>query len=191
MKTTDIVRSDYYDRSIITSMDDLINSVKRIESLFRNSREYRNYICSVREGLQKKQCAYFTDKDFSEATLELHHVFSLYDITMLVGLKQLSELENDQFLTVYDVVNELIDFHMKDFPITIMLSKTVHELYHSGQYELPKDSKELHLGNYTGFIREYKEYMDKEEVEKLTKLYKYFNVDITELINEGEIENYD
>lgn len=188
MKTTDIVREDYYDRSIITSLDDLINSAKRIESLFRNSREYRNYICSVREGLGKKNCAYFTDKDFNEATLELHHIYSLYDITMLVGTKLLTELDRDEFLTVYDVVNGLIQFHMKDYALIIMLSKTVHELYHSGQYELPKDSNELHLGNYTGFIKEYREYMDKEEVEKLTKLYKYFNVDITELINEGEIE---
>ena len=189
MKTTDIVREDYYDRSIITSLDDLINSVKRIESLFRNSREYRNYICSVREGLQKKQCAYFTDKDFNEATLELHHVYSLYDIVLLVGTKKLSELDREDFLTVYDVVNGLIQFHMKDFPIVIMLSKTIHELDHSGQYELPKDSPELHLGRYESFIKEYKEYLDAKEVEKLTKLYKYFNVDIIELINEGEIEN--
>lgn len=188
MKTADIVRSDYYDRSIITSLDDLINSAKRIESLFRNSKEYRNYIRSVREGLQKKQCAYFTDKDFNEATLELHHVYSLYDITMLVGFKQLSELNKDEFLTVYDIVNGLIQFHMKDYALVIMLSKTIHELYHSGQYELPKDSKELHIGNYTGFIREYKEYLDAKEAEKLTKLYKYFNVDITELLNEKEIK---
>ena len=185
MKTTEIVREDYYDRSIITSLDDLINSAKRIESLFRNSREYRNYICSVREGLDKKNCAYFTDKDFSEATLELHHVYSLYDITMLVGLKQLSELENDQFLTVYDIVNELIQFHMKDFPIVIMLSKTIHELYHSGQYELPKESQQLHLGNYKGFIREYKAYLDAEEI---IKLYKYFDIDVQNILNEEENE---
>ena len=186
MRITDIVRSDYYDRSIITSMDDLINSVKRIESLFRQSREYRNYIASVREGLQKKNCAYFTDKDFSEVTLELHHVYSLYDIVILVGTKLLTELENDQFLTVYDIVNELIKFHMKDFPIVIMLSKTMHELYHSKQYELPKDSKELHLGRYENFISEYREYLDAKEI---IKLYKYFNVDIENLINKQEIKN--
>lgn len=188
MKTTDIVREDYYDRSIITSLDDLINSAKRIESLFRNSKEYRNYICSVREGLQKKQCAYFTDKDFSEATLELHHVYSLYDIVLLIGTKKLTELDRDEFLTVYDIVNGLIQFHMSDYPIVIMLSKTIHELYHSGQYELPKESAELHLGRYENFIKEYRDYLDKEEIEKLTELYKYFNVDITELINEEEIE---
>lgn len=188
MKTTDIVREDYYDRSIITSMDDLINSTKRIESLFRNSREYRNYICSVREGLEKKNCAYFTDKDFSEATLELHHIYSLYDITMLVGTKLLTELDKDQFLTVYDIVNELIDFHMKDQPIVIMLSRTVHELYHSKQYELPRDSKELHLGKYESFIKEYREYLDSEEKDKLIKTYKYFNIDITELLNKQESE---
>ena len=188
MKISDIIREDYYEKSIISSVDDLMCSVKRIESLFRNSREYRNYICSVREGLQKKNCAYFTDKDFTEATLELHHVYSLYDIVLLVGTKLLTELENDQFLTVYDVVNGLIQFHMKDYPIVIMLSKTVHELYHSGQYELPRDSKELHLGRYENFIKEYKDYLDAKEAEKLTKLYKYFNVDITEIINEGEIK---
>ena len=55
----------------------------------------------------------------------------------------------------------------------------LHELYHTGQYELAKDSKELHLGRYESFIKEYEGYLDAKEAEKLTKLYKYFNIDCT------------
>lgn len=167
MKQSEIIRSDYYDRTIITSIDDILGAMKRIESIFRNSKEYKNYICSVREGLDKKNCAYFQEKDFSEVKLELHHIHLLYDIILLIGTKEISELEDGKFLTVYDIVNKVIEFHMKDYPIVVMLSSTLHQLHHSNQYSFPKDSKELHTGKYKEFIKEFKDYLTKEEVKNI------------------------
>lgn len=172
MKKSEIKRVDYYENSLITSVDDLIGAIPKIESLFRNSREYKHYIGSVREGLDLKNCAFFQDKDFTDVKLELHHIHDLFSIVLLVGSKEVCELEDGDFLTVYDLVRKVIEFHLKDYPIVMMLSSTVHQLYHSGQYQLPKKTKDLHLGDWKGFIKEYYEYINVEEIKQI---YEYFD----------------
>lgn len=181
MNLNEVIRKEYYETSLIKNHEDLINNIPKIESLFRNSKIYKNYIGSIREGLQIKNCAFFKDKDFSEVELQLHHVFQLYNIVLLVGMKRIDQLKKDEFLTVFDIVNDVIQFHLKDYPIVMMLSTTLHQLYHSNQYELPKNSKQLHSGNYKGFIEEYQEYLDKEEI---TKVYSYFDIDVSKYFKE-------
>ena len=176
-----IIRPEYYENSLITDAESLANNVPKIESLFRNSKLYKNYIASIREGLQIKNCDFFKDKDFTEVDLELHHIFQLYDIVLIIGIKMLDELEANGFYTVYDIVNEVIKFHMKDYPIVIMLSSTVHQLYHSKQYELNPKSNKLHPGKYKEFIQEYKKYLDKTNT---INMYGYFGIDVSEEFNE-------
>lgn len=171
MEISKIIRKEYYDKNIITDIDDLIENIPRIEKLFRNSKEYKNYIASIREGLQLQHCSYFSDKDFTDVSLELHHEFPrLYDIVLIVGSKMILDLKEDEFLTVFDIVRSVLEFHMKDYPTVIMLSKTIHELYHSDQYSIPRDTDSIHLGNYKSFIEEYKEYLNDSDINKL----KYF-----------------
>ena len=181
MKISEIKRKEYYDDSLITNEEDLINSIPKIESLFRNSKIYKKYIYSIREGLQIKNCAFFTTKDFTEVPLQLHHIYQLYDIVLLVGYKMLNEISENEFLTVYDVVRRVIDFHLKDYPIVMMLSDTIHALYHTGQYILPNNSKEFHAGNYREFITEYRDYLDPKQ---MIDLYRYFGIDVSEEFNE-------
>lgn len=180
MKLADIKRDSYYEGSIITTEDELVFHLPKIESLFRNSKIYKNYIYSIREGLDKKNCSYFTDKDFSNVSLELHHIFKLNDIVLLVGTKMLDELQEGEFLTVFDIVRGVIDFHLKDYPVVMMLSSTIHQLYHTGQYVLPRDSKEFYSGNYKDFIEEYFDYLDREEV---ISRYEYFGIDVSDVFN--------
>ena len=159
MLVKDIIRKEYFDNNLIRNFDELLENTKRIESLFRNSREYKNYIAGIREGLQIKNCAFFSDRDFTEVDLELHHIFpKLYDIVLIVGGKMLLKLKDGEFLTVYNVVDEVIKFHMKDFPTVMMLSSTVHQLHHTGQYQLPKFTNSLHIGKYKEVFNEYSEF---------------------------------
>lgn len=176
MQITDIARLEYYRDNIITTSSDLVDHIPKIESLFRNSKLYKNYIYSIREGLQIKNCSYFIDQDFSEVDLELHHIFHLADIVLLVGEKMLDDMDADGFLTDYDIVRGVIDFHLKDYPIIMMLSTTIHQLHHTGQYDLPKNSKQFHPGNYHNFIQEYIEYLDKDE---MINMYGYFGIDVS------------
>lgn len=178
MYINNIVRKEYYDGSLIQNPDDLISNIPKIQSLFRNSKLYKNYISSIKEGLKIKNCAFFKEKNFDEVDLELHHIFSLYDVVFVVGMKRLETLNRGEFLTVFDIVNSVVEFHMKDFPVVMMLSTTLHQLHHTGQYSLPQNSKEFHSGNYTAFIQEYKDFLNKE---KIINLYKYFNIDVEPL----------
>lgn len=181
MNLNEVIRKEYYETSLIKTHEELINNIPKIESLFRNSKLYKNYIASIREGLQIKNCAFFEDKDFEEVELQLHHILQLYNIVLLVGIKKVDELKENEFLTIFDILNGVIEFHLKDYPIVIMLSTTLHQLYHTGQYSLPKDSKQFHPGNYKGFIEEYEEYLDKEEI---CKMYSYFNIDVSKYFKE-------
>lgn len=168
MLVNDIVRKEYYDNKLIRTFEELLENTNRIESLFRNSREYKNYIAGIKEGLQIKNCAFFVDKNFDDLSLELHHQCpTLYNIVVLVGSKMLTNLEEGEFLTVYQIVDEVIKFHMKDYPTIVMLSKTIHELYHSGQYVIPTKTNTLHLGKYKDFINEYFPYLVESDLDGL------------------------
>ena len=172
MKITDITDFSYYENSVILNYDDLQKKIPLIERLFRNSREYKNYISYIRESNNIRGCAFFTDKDTDDVDIEIHHIINLYSICDIAGRKLLDTLDNDKFLFTYDILKEVIEIHMKDLIPVISLTRTIHQFYHSGQYELPKNSKELHLGNYRKFIQEYKNYLNKEEI---SKIYTYFN----------------
>lgn len=182
MTKYNIIRHEYYENSLITDAESLVNNIPKIESLFRNSKLYKNYIAGIREGLQIQNCDFFKDKDFTEVPLELHHIFQLYNIVLIVGMKMLDELEENGFYTVYDIVNEVVKFHMKDYPVVMMLSSTIHALYHTGQYILSPNSKQFHSGRYREFITEYRDYLDQKET---IELYKYYGIDVGGLFNEN------
>lgn len=151
---------------LIRTPADLIENAKRIESLIRCSKEYKAYLAYLHEQYEMNSCEHFREKNFDRVTLEFHHhILTLYDLVMIVGGKYLVEHLDDE-VYVFDIAREVIRVHLKDQVAGIMLSKTIHELYHSGQYEIAKDASGLNLGNYREFLKEYREYMTPAEIER-------------------------
>ena len=137
---------------IITEIND--NIVKYIESIFRNSRFYKAYISQISH--ESNHIDTFFEAYNEEAmTIELHHVIYLNAIVTGCILEHLSK--NDT-CTIWDILNDICDLHYKDEIPIIFLAKNVHELYHSGQYDLPID--DIHWGNYKAFIQKYYKYID-------------------------------
>ena len=178
MKTTDISDFSYYENSIILNEETLTSKIKFIERMVRSSKEYKDYIKCVRETDDIKGCAFFKDKNLEEVVLEIHHLITLWDLCMMCGLKLIDNLDKEEFLLCSDVAKEVIFLHMKDMIPVVSLTQTIHQLVHNGEYKIPPDTDQLHLGDYKEFIKEYKNYLNKEDT---IKFYKYFNIDVENL----------
>jgi hypothetical protein len=126
-----------------------------------------HYLGRLREEEGITSCYIFKSVHDDDATLEFHHYpFSLYDIVQTILLKKLTTKEmTSTFLTSFDVLQEHYDNKIG----LILLSKTVHELFHAGQIKIPVTHT---FGNYEEFYKEYKEYMTPEILNKYDSLKK-------------------
>lgn len=166
---------------LIMDMEDVVNRAAKIESFFRNSVEYKNYLSYMKQTIGIHNCPHFGDDiDFVEEKMriECHHIITLYDLVLMVGAKLLLETE-DEYITVFEVLTELVLLHLRDMVPICMLSLTIHEMHHNGLYEIPKDAKSLHLGKYNEFYNEYKDFFSDKYFEK----YEYFGVNLRENVS--------
>ena len=152
----------------IKSPEELLERIDEIERIFRHSKEYRHFLKFLKEDLSMRTCDFFCSLeeyaglDFVEERIDLeaHHQIRLYELALIAGLYLLSK---NEYITVYDVVNELILMHYEDMLPFVMLSTTIHQLYHAGKYKLQNET--LHLGDYKKFISKYKNYITEDVIE--------------------------
>lgn len=140
---------------VSTSYDITPEHIKAVERNIRNSFEYKKYLGEKRNCLNQNNCAYLKDFDFSnnKAKLELHHHIHLYDLVE-VAYKYLIA-NNIKGITTFDVANIVMEWHYRDLIPYVFLSKTMHELHHSGQYQYElNDIKGTPLELYN-LIKEY------------------------------------
>jgi len=151
---------DEFEELEINSVEVLDRSIKKIESMIRNSYEYRKYISYI---LDEKEFAnpLFDDYDLENVTQELHHIISLYDLVKLAAYDLIVKQEKSDLLS-FDIAKEVINLHLDDLIPVCILPKNVHELVHSSQYTIAKE--EVHLGKYKIFLKKYKEDFDKDVI---------------------------
>lgn len=165
--------NDYLDFLKIATLDDLTdNVIRKIESMVRNSKEYRGYLAYIKEYISIRNCAFFEDIDFVDSglSIEFHHLICLYDIVVIVASQMLYELEDGDYLLTFDIAKQVIKEHLEDRIPGVMLSKTIHEMVHKQLKTIKKDSKEVHLGDYLGLIRLYHNFLTERDIETI----KYF-----------------
>lgn len=177
--------------SPILNEKDKIKLIKTIEVAVRTSQEYKDYIKFLKDNMDMTKCTYFSNlsnKDGKKISIEIHHEpFTLYDITMIVLDKYLTE---EIPVNILDIAEEVMNIHYRDLVGLLPLSITVHELVHEGQVLIPL---QVVYGNYIKFLEEYDDYigqdlrnileakliMSKEVVDNsiLAKKYVYVEVD--------------
>lgn len=140
--------------------------VKKIESIIRQSLEYRRYIKYLKNEIELTSCNFFKGIDTEEINgvgIEFHHYpFTLYDITYTV----LSDM-TDYFtkpVNTFDVANEVMKLHYENIIGLIPLSKTVHQLAHSGEVFINMHDV---FGNVNLFVNQYNKHIDDETKDKL------------------------
>jgi len=160
---------DYLDYVKITDIDTLLKRVKKIESMVRNSWEYKCWVASIHEDLCIHNCDYFKNWNDDDIDMEVHHIITLFDIVIAVGAEMISELENDEYLLSFQIANQVIEEHLCNNIPCILVSKTIHQAIHSNLYQPSPDSKSINLGNYLDFVKKYKGTLDMISMQTLAK----------------------
>jgi hypothetical protein len=108
--------------------------------------------------------------DSETAGIEMHHYpFTLYDLVDIVITKR--NRANQGFSTI-EVANEVVELHYRNLIGLVPLSKTAHQLAHSGEIFI--DLRHV-FGNYKEFISQYNAGMTGEHIERLQRLLALTN----------------
>ena len=146
--------------------------LKKLVTTVRNSLEYKEYIQFLKDELDMNYCSFFNNINWDYAEIDMHHVMlTLYDIIYIVSMKKLNEESN---ITIYDIMEEVMKLHYECKVLLIPISKTIHELVHSGDIFIPLNCA---FGNFNEFYNEYKKYFTTEQKE-LIKEYISLSNDI-------------
>jgi hypothetical protein len=143
--------------------------IKSIESLVRNSIEYRNYTKYLKEEQDLTACKFLSNvdgRDIKGVSIELHHYpFNLYEIVDTVLKKQTDFYSHST--NKFEVANEVMRIHYENIIGLVPLTKTVHELAHNGEVFI---NLGFVYGNVKKFIEIYNEYISQELFDALETL---------------------
>lgn len=143
--------------------------IKSIESMVRCSDEYKNIIKYLKEEQDYSSCSFFNEIDIKEIKnvgIEFHHYpFTLYDIVEII-LKKESDFYSHQ-INSFDIANETMRIHYEGLVGLVPLSKTLHELAHSGNIFI---NFKLVSGNVKEFMRLYNAFIDDSLLENIKVL---------------------
>lgn len=150
----------YYMKTISDDKN-LVAITKQIEKMVRSSSEYKRYLGLIRLTTEFSNCSIFGQITDDDATIEFHHhPFTLFDITTSVIFKNI--ISKIKFST-FSITHEVLQLHYRNIIGLIPLSKTVHELVHTGQLNVPLDSI---FGRYDTYISEFSPYFSNKVIEK-------------------------
>ena len=103
----------------------LHNSISR----FRRSATYKNYKRYLCEVLGMNRCQVMSNIDSDMADIEMHHNFiTIFDIALLITEHVIN---TKGYICTFDLVQLLKEEHKANRIPIVMLSKTVHQMYHN------------------------------------------------------------
>lgn len=152
-------------QTLVSTKHDIdTDHIKAVERIVRNSYEYKKFLEDKRANLNENSCAYLKDFDFKKgkATLELHHVIFLWDLVEIAYNVLLDE--GNKNITTSEVADLVLSWHYENIIPYVFLSKTFHELYHSGQYNFTSEDIK---GDFQKFIIRYNKYLSQTSKENL------------------------
>ena len=154
---------DYYDDKAVKAF------IKSVEKLIRTSIEYKTYIEELRTSVfELNRDVVLHNITNADTSLEFHHYpLNLYEI---VETCILHHVVNNEKFTSFSLAKEIMDLHFKHKIGIVPLSKTNHELAHSGNLFI---SKHQIFGNYEKFIEEYGDGLSIDIKNNLALLDKY------------------
>lgn len=148
--------------------------IKATERLIRQSREYKTYIEELRTNVhQLNYDNILSNISTGDVDLEFHHYpFSLYDIVSIVMLKNLVD---EKPFTSFSIAKEVMELHYKHYIGIVPLTKTMHELAHSGSIFIAL--KQV-FGDFRTFMKEYDSGVSYDLKNKIKHLDEYIEVGV-------------
>jgi hypothetical protein len=113
-----------------------------------------------------------------------HYPFTLYDIVTLVVQKF---LKDKKLISSFVIAKEVMKLHFTNKVGLVPLSKTVHELVHSGEIFINYNQV---FGDFSSFAEEYSEFMTPKMIDDYNKLLNSskqpFNSDMYSILKYNE-----
>ncbi|AMS01326.1 hypothetical protein AR9_g242 [Bacillus phage AR9] len=148
-------RADFFNFEITSNEKERLKFIKRIEKIIRRSFEYKTYIGFLKNELDLTKCTFLPmvdTKEIKKVGLEFHHYpFTLFDIVSIV-LDEHILVNGEKRINPFDIAEEVMELHYQNYIGLVPLTKTVHELVHSGKIFV---NLNYVFGNYTKFINKY------------------------------------
>ena len=117
----------YQTRDTLADMDKYKTFIDNCTHRFRKSRTYKSYK-SYLMSMGLDRCQVIGNIQDGMANIEMHHNFlTIYDITILISQHILNTVGR---CTTFDIVALLMQEHRNNNIPIVMLSETVHQLYH-------------------------------------------------------------
>ena len=117
----------YQTRDTLADMDRYKAFIDNCTHRFRKSRTYKSYK-SYLMSMGLDRCQVIGNIQDGMANIEMHHNFlTIYDITILISQHILNTVGR---CTTFDIVALLMQEHRNNNISIVMLSETVHQLYH-------------------------------------------------------------
>lgn len=148
---------DYYDDKLVKRF------IKSVEKMVRTSREYKAYIELLRTNIHAlNHDNILSNITTADVEMEFHHYpFSLYDIIEICMLQHI--VAGEKF-TSFMISKEVMDLHFKHQIGLVPLTKTMHELAHSGNIFI---SNKQVFGNYKNFMKFYSNGISRDLQDKI------------------------
>lgn len=140
--------------------------IQSTERLIRTSREYKAYIELLRTNIfALNHDSIMSNITTADVDLEFHHYpFTLYDIIEIVMLKHVI---NEEKFTSFSLAKEIMELHFHHYIGLVPLTRTNHELAHSGNLFL---SKKQIFGDYRLFMDMYESGITNDMRSKVEKM---------------------
>ena len=159
---------DYYDDKAVKQF------VKSVEKLIRTSKEYKMYIELLRTNIfALNHDSIMSNITTADVDLEFHHTpFTLYDIIEIVMLHKIT---NKEKFTSFSIAKEVMNLHFKHKIGLTPLTRTTHELAHSGNLFI---SKKQIFGDYHSFMNDYSDGISMNLMQKVAAMENMSNSNI-------------
>lgn len=139
--------------------------LKSAEKMVRTSPEYSKFLGIIKNYVGLNHDVFMAKVNGAIATIEFHHYpFTLFDMADIVARSMMDKKEK---LSTFTLAHRLIDEHFKGNTGLVSLGKTNHKLYHAGKLFIPIDKV---IGNVGGFIDDYRDFIYKDQIEKIEKI---------------------
>lgn len=173
---------------VVTTEKQKHKLIKTIESLERNSMEYKDLIKYLRTNMNMAECEFFPNFKAGKkrGMIEIHHApYDLYTITWIVMEKQEQE---KGYIDELAVAEEVMRLHYEGKVGLIPLSITAHELVHDGKLIIPLNCVR---GKFVEFTREYYPYIKKisKDVDIISMLQE--NIELTKKLTRKDLSILD
>lgn len=173
---------------LLNDYDEYMKYVKSIVDITRKDDRYHDYISNLHaSGLN--YCAILGDvkKGGDKVSLEIHHgpIFLVSDYADII-LKYHLKKKDMGSITTFDIADELLTCHEKNWIMLVALSKTAHTAAHD---TILLDIK-ASIGRLDKFIDKYHKGMEPEHWEMITKYVREYEK-IKETTDQGLFDTYE